>query len=76
MNVKSFHVVVDVAEVRSYSEKELDGSRKLIRPASRKAVVIEVDLDALTRDLGVRAATNKSGKAVEASGAVRALLAK
>ena len=75
-NIKSFHVVVDVPEVRSYDRFEADGSRLLLRAAARKAVVIEIDLDALTKSLGVRAATNKSGKAVEASGAVRALLAR
>lgn len=81
-NIKQFHVVVDVPEYRAWGREGVDGespysrSGPLISPAARRAVVIEIDLDALTKDLGLRAATNKSGKAVEASGAVRALLAK
>ncbi len=81
-NIKSFHAVVDVPELRDWGRANVEGESKhtrsgpVIRPAARKAVVIEIDLDALAKDLGVRAATNKTGKAVEASGAVRALLAR
>jgi hypothetical protein len=66
---KIFTVDVDAPEILSWN-KNPDGSRRVVRAAQRGQVTIEIDLDMLAADLGERALANKSGRAVEASGAV------
>jgi hypothetical protein len=73
-NIHSFHVVVSVpAKTR---RDRATGEVTTVAPATRKAVVLEVDVGELERTLCLRAAQNKTGKAVLGGGSITAKVAR
>lgn len=70
-NIHTFTMPVSAPEIRSLCEYTPDGTRKLLAPAiSAQMVTITIDLDKLALDLGPRAIRSKSGRSVEAGGAI------
>jgi len=67
-NIKNFQVIAAVPAQKRYSA-EAD-MMVIVEPAAYKTVTIAVDLDHLAKTLALKAATNKTGKAIEAGGAV------
>jgi hypothetical protein len=59
---------IDVPPVR----KCVDGSYVTVREAGTAWVTLEIDIDALSRDLGTRAALNKGKRSTAIGGIIRA----
>lgn len=72
-SLKTFQVVATVPDKKRYSA-EAD-MMVVVEPAHYQRVTITVDLDHLAKTLAVKAATNKTGKAIEAGGAIVARIA-
>lgn len=71
--LQCFKVIADVPAVTKYSAQA--DMMVVVEHARLQTVTITVDLDHLAKTLAVKAATNKSGKAIEAGGAVVARVA-